>query len=108
MGPEPELGNQVFWFTRRHGGLRTINDSFATFLKTGGTEIDEKAQREIEQSKIGENLLGVNRSQGFSGFQFNQNEALDNQVGPKPLLEAEASISDRNRLLAFNLEPLLF
>jgi hypothetical protein len=86
MGLEPEFrlsGNLVHTKARRHEGLRTINDPFATFLKAGGTEIDEKTQWKIEQSKIGENLLGVNQRQGFNGFQFNQNKSTHNQVGPK-------------------------
>ena len=107
-GRTGESGNPIHTKARRHEGLGAVDDSFATFLKTGGTEIDEKTQWKIEQSKIGENLLGVNRRQGFNGFQFNQNDAIDNQVGPKSLLKTEASITDRNRLLAFDLETLLF
>ena len=90
-----ESRNLVHTKARRHEGLRTINDSFTALFKTGGAEIDEKAQRKIEQSKIGENLLGVNRRQAFNGFQLNQNKTLDNQISPKSLLETAAGISNR-------------
>jgi hypothetical protein len=103
-----ELRNLVHTKARRHEGLAAVNDSFAALFKTGGAAIDEKAQRKIEQSKIGENLLGVNRRQAFNGFQLNQNKTLDNQISPKSLLETAAGITDRNRLLAFDLEPLFF
>jgi hypothetical protein len=42
---------------RRHEGLGAIDDAFAAFLKGSGPEVDEHPEGQVEQTKIGEDLL---------------------------------------------------
>ncbi len=65
LHPDDEIFVHGFWFTRRHEGLGTLDDAFAAFLESGGSEIDKQAEREIQQAEVGEDLLGMDGGKVF-------------------------------------------
>jgi hypothetical protein len=71
--------------TRRHEGLRTIDDASAAFFERGGAKIDEQSREQMEQPQIGQPSGAPEQSsQGISrGFHLPAAEILS----PSVLLE---------------------
>lgn len=81
-----------------------VDDAPASRFESRCTEIHQQAERQIHQTKISEQLLGMNRHMPFCGFQFNRQSAVDEQINAKSFLQHDVLIADSDRLLPINLE----
>ena len=73
--------------TRRRRGGELVDDAVQPFLEGGGAEIDEQADGEVHQAKIGQELLAVHRGEMFDGFELDD-DALTVMVTEFELLLA--------------------
>lgn len=55
------------------------------------TEIDEESEADVCQSKVGQQLLLVDWSNAFDGFQLQQEPIFDDDVGLKTLVQPNLS-----------------
>lgn len=76
-----------------------VGDALDAFPECCRAEVHQQTERKVHQSKVGEKLLAVNRSEAFAGFQLDQQPALDEQVCAESLVQSEAAKLNRNRLL---------
>ena len=96
-------------------GARQIESVNALFEQSF-VEVDEQADRDIEQAHVAQELSFAHGMQGFYGFQLNKQAVFDQQVAPQVVLEDEAFVFHRHRhllehfdatQLKFALEALL-
>ena len=75
-----------------------------TFLEGGCTKIDEKTNMQVHQTHIGQKLLAMNRYQLFYRFEFHDNPAFNQQVGPESLLKHNTVVFKPDCFLTLDLK----
>lgn len=85
-----------------------IDDPLAPVFERGGTEVDEKPQREIQEPKVGQDLLGMNRQKIFNRLQLDQETVFDDEVSPKPLVECHAHELDLHGCLTLDRHSSIY
>jgi hypothetical protein len=64
------------------------------------SEIQEQPKFLVSQPEVGLELLAMNRSDVFDGFEFEYDEIVHHDIGTEAFVEFEAVIPEGNRLLA--------
>jgi hypothetical protein len=85
-----------------------VDDALEALPQRRGAEIHEQTDRKIEKAQIGPNLLCVDWRKPVNRFQFDQQFALDDQVGPKAAVDDFALEMDRHQLLPFDDQASLY
>lgn len=67
-----------------------------------GSEINEKAERKVHQTKVREQLLGVHWSKLLHRFELDDEGVVYHQIRPKTFIQSQSAIFYRDRLLARN------
>lgn len=76
-----------------------VGDALEAILESWLTEIHQQSKRHFKQSKIGQDLLGMNQPNFFGRLQFNQKAVFDNQISFERVIYDNAFEFDRNRNL---------
>lgn len=71
-------------------------------LKVAAPKFIRSPRGQVHQSKIGEDLLAVDRRRPLDRLELDQQRALDQKVGSKALVKADALQPDPNRRLPLN------
>ena len=66
---------------------------------------DEEPDREFQQTKVSEKLLGMDRCQFFHRLKFHHDHFLDQEIDAKALIEVHAIEVKGHWLLSLNLQP---
>jgi hypothetical protein len=64
---------------RTRGGRQTVDDAVETFFESAGPKVDEQADAQVQQTKVGQELLAVYRSKVFHRLKFNHDLAFHQQ-----------------------------
>ncbi len=84
-----------------------VDDPLAAFFEGCGSEIDQKAYRQMQQSQIGEHLFRVNGRECLDGFELHHQTIVHQQVDPKTLIKNHVMVLKNDRFLPFYLQSLL-
>ena len=87
--------------------LQSIHQAFDIPTHLFAAEIDQQAKFHARETQISEDLFFVCAVQGFDRLNFQKNQILDDQIGPKPFFKVFSLKMDGNRALALNSQTLL-
>jgi hypothetical protein len=73
-----------------------VNDAMQALFKRGRAEVDEQTYRQVEQSKVGQDLLGMDRGQVLDGLKLYDDRILYEEVYPEAFVEMEAFKLERH------------
>jgi hypothetical protein len=79
-----------------------------TFFESRTAEVDEKANLELQQPDVRQNLLVVDGRKVFDGLQFDDHALIDQQVNAEGVLENDAVVYEPYRLLPLYLKSPSF
>jgi len=75
--------------TRRREVLMLVHDAFPPFLESSLSEVDQQAQRHLEQAKIGQDLLPMHCGKLLHRFQLDKHKVVDHQFRPEPFVKTQ-------------------
>lgn len=81
-----------------------VHDSMEAVFQQRFTEVDQESQSKPGQSQLSQNLFAVNRGEFLHRLQFDDNQVLNDNVGPETLIEGETIVIDRDSNLPFGCE----
>ena len=84
-----------------------VDNTLEPLLQRRTSEIDQQPDGLLRQSEIGEQLLGMHRSQSFDRFDFDQQPVFNEDVYPEGRREMKTGIIDVYRPLPFDPIPPL-
>jgi hypothetical protein len=67
------------------------------------SEVYEETKPKIEQPDTGENLFAMDRGKLFYGFEFDEEAAVDDEIGAEAFVEGRVIIADRHGHLPLHL-----
>lgn len=71
--------------------VKTVDDTEDAVAKELGSEVDEQAEPLVGEPAVGEQLLAVNRLVALGGPEFDDDQALDDQIGAVADIEGDAA-----------------
>ena len=63
-------GSAPEWFTRRRGGRKFVDDTVKTLLERCAAEVDEQANQQIYEAKMGQQLFAIDGCEFLNGLEF--------------------------------------
>ncbi|HEY1934979.1 MAG TPA: hypothetical protein VGG99_23495 [Acetobacteraceae bacterium] len=93
--------------TEDHGGpRRRLDDKSAeTVFQTGRVEIQQEAEAEAAHSQVGEQFRLVHRSDGSDRLDFQDDLAVNHDIGPEAFLELASLVDYRDPDLTLERNP---
>ena len=88
--------------------MDAIGDSRYPVFDEEDVEIQQESDLFVGEAQVGQELFFVDRGYGFYGFDFDDNFAVDDQVGIESGLDGHAVVDDGNRVLASEGQALFF
>src|SRR3954470_8345678 len=86
---------------------KTVHHSLYSVFKMALAKIDQQTKAPIAQAKLCEHLLTMHPGEFFHRFQLHYDFILDQEAGPKALIENQLVVRNTNRHLPFNSKTLL-
>src|SRR4051812_22966925 len=90
-----------------YGFTIVVDHPLDAVAENDDVEIDQQSDRNVQKTKVGEELSVVNRMEGVFTFGLDHDSILHDQIGSKSAIKFYAVINKRYCLLSLNFQAQL-